>query len=67
VGDSGPGFTGQSAGPPRKGIGLTNTRERLFQLYGAEHQIEIGRAADGGGVVVISIPFQELPQAAALP
>ncbi|MQA31786.1 MAG: hypothetical protein GEU82_18450 [Luteitalea sp.] len=64
VGDTGPGFVGHPAAPRRKGIGLTNTRERLLHLYGVEHRIEIGRGAGGGGVVIVSIPFQEQPEAA---
>jgi len=38
VRDDGPGF---SAGPARNGIGLSNTRARLEQLYGTSHRFEL--------------------------
>jgi two-component system, LytTR family, sensor kinase len=53
VRDNGPGLeTGTT-----EGVGLTNTRARLEQLYGAEQSLEL-RAAEGGGLTVeISLPF----------
>jgi two-component system LytT family sensor kinase len=53
--DSGPGFQ-SIVGSSRKGIGLTNTRERLSCLYGQDQRIEYGVAADGGAMVTLSIP-----------
>jgi two-component system LytT family sensor kinase len=55
VTDDGPGFR---AGAPAGGVGLNNTRERLQQLYGDQHEIRFDDAASGGLVVTISIPFQ---------
>jgi signal transduction histidine kinase len=44
-------------GKPVEGIGLSNTRSRLAQLYGARQSFGIENA-DGGGVVVrLKIPF----------
>lgn len=44
-------------GEPEEGIGLSNTRARLAQLYGARQSFGIENA-DGGGVVVrVKIPF----------
>jgi two-component system, LytTR family, sensor kinase len=43
----------------RKGIGLSNTSERLLQLYGTDQHIEYGVGVQGGGIVVITIPFEE--------
>ena len=40
----------------RRGIGLTNTIERLRQLYGDAHRFEL-RERDGGVVAAISIPW----------
>ena len=54
VDDSGGGFTEFN---PRDGIGLSNTRERLDQLYGPAHQFEIGTARGGGASVRVTIPF----------
>ena len=42
------------------GIGLSNTRARLYHLYGDAHSFEL-RGIDGGGVSVeIGIPYREL-------
>ena len=48
--------TGSLAGGERRGIGLTNTIERLRQLYGDAHRFEL-RERDGGVVAAISIPW----------
>ena len=47
VRDDGPGL----ASDARDGVGLSNTRARLEQLYGARHSFDI-RNADGGGAQV---------------
>lgn len=52
--DTGPGFTGSA--PTGHGIGLGNTRERLFQLYGAAGDITCGTLPAGGGYVEITLP-----------
>ena len=48
--------TGSLAATERRGIGLTNTIERLRQLYGDAHRFEL-RERDGGVVAQISIPW----------
>jgi LytS/YehU family sensor histidine kinase len=57
VRDDGPGFgNGDGRGT---GTGLSNTRERLEQLYGDAAKLEIG-AADGAGTTVrVSVPAHE--------
>jgi signal transduction histidine kinase len=40
------------------GIGLGNTRERLAQLYGGAHRLELRDAPGGGLEVAIAIPFR---------
>lgn len=55
VRDDGPGMTGTADA----GIGLSNTRARLDQLYGQEHSFALEAAPDGGTQAVISIPFRE--------
>jgi len=55
VQDDGPGL---GAGAfVEKGVGLVNTRARLQQLYGAQHQFTIENAQAGGVLVTITIPF----------
>lgn len=43
------------------GIGLSNTRRRLDQLYGSRHAVEYGHSASGGATVAIRIPFELSP------
>ncbi|HEY3856902.1 MAG TPA: sensor histidine kinase [Verrucomicrobiae bacterium] len=55
VQDSGAGLRGA---PTREGVGLSNTRARLRELYGAAHQFDLRDGADGGLQVRLSIPFR---------
>jgi signal transduction histidine kinase len=41
------------------GIGLSNTRARLQQMFGANHALAIGDNPDGGTLVSLAIPLQE--------
>ena len=43
---------------PRRGLGLTNIRSRLEQLYGSEHRFKLEDQAGGGVLVRLSIPFR---------
>ena len=58
VRDNGPGLATISKpnGRLREGLGLSNTRARLAQLYGASHRFDISNAPDGGLVVTLEIP-----------
>jgi sensor histidine kinase YesM len=42
----------------REGIGLSNTRQRLRQLYGEKQSLELKHRASGGLLVSITIPFR---------
>lgn len=42
-----------------EGIGLSNTRARLQQLYGTEHRFELGNADGGGATVKLTIPLRK--------
>jgi sensor histidine kinase YesM len=54
VADDGPGPAHDAAA----GVGLTNTRERLAQLYGTDQSLTLGSAGPaGGGRVVVSLPW----------
>lgn len=56
VRDNGAGL--KPDGSFRMGIGLSNTRARLEQLYGRRQRFEFHEAPDGGLAVRISIPFR---------
>ena len=42
----------------RRGVGLTNIRSRLEQLYDGEHRFELGNHPEAGVVVRITLPFR---------
>ena len=54
--DNGAGLPNQ--GPGREGVGLSNTRARLQELYGKAHRFELGSAPGGGLLVQLVIPFR---------
>jgi len=41
----------------REGIGLANTRERLRELYGADHRFEMSNRPEGGLQVLLELPL----------
>ncbi|HXG48456.1 MAG TPA: sensor histidine kinase [Methylomirabilota bacterium] len=47
----------------KEGVGLSNTRSRLQQLYGPAHRMELLPAAEGGLAVRITIPWRVKPDA----
>jgi two-component system LytT family sensor kinase len=50
------------AGEVREGVGLTNTRARLTQLYGARQRLALTAAEGGGAVVEIRVPYHTASQ-----
>ena len=62
VRDNGGGLAGK---PPSEGVGLSNTRARLAQLYGSRHEFQLRNGPDGGLVVSIDIPFHSENQTKA--
>ena len=58
VRDDGPGAPAAGGAPFREGVGLSNTRERLRQLYGERSRLELGHGAEGGFEVSLDIPFR---------
>ncbi len=58
VRDNGPGLVQKASAPHGHGIGLSNTRRRLEQLYGQRQTLQM-RDADGGGTeVVVRLPWR---------
>lgn len=60
VWDDGPGIPDGAV--RREGVGLTNTRARLQQIYGGDHRFELVNAEAGGLEVRLEIPFEEQPR-----
>src|SRR5436190_8102132 len=58
VRDNGPGIISNSDLFGAEGVGLSNVRARLHQIYGSEFRFELMNARDGGLAVVMEIPFQ---------
>jgi two-component system LytT family sensor kinase len=63
--DNGPGI------PPatelREGIGFSNTRHRLEQLFGNGFTFTAGNRKEGGAHIIIDIPFTTAPQTTEVP
>ncbi|HET7537685.1 MAG TPA: histidine kinase, partial [Candidatus Didemnitutus sp.] len=57
VRDDGPGFEISSSGPPKEGIGLTNTRVRLARHYGMDYQMVLKSERGQGVTVNMVLPF----------
>jgi two-component system, LytTR family, sensor kinase len=57
VRDNGPGITSDSDPLRAEGVGLSNVRARLHQIYGSDSRFEFMNAKDGGLAVVMEIPF----------
>jgi LytS/YehU family sensor histidine kinase len=57
VRDSGAGAANAKEHQP--GIGLTNTRARIQELYGTEARLLLNTASEGGWSVNLEIPFRE--------
>jgi len=54
--DNGPGLNRSQRKDFQSGLGLSNTRERLTQLYGNDHRFEMINAPEGGLIVMLEIP-----------
>lgn len=59
VSDTGPGFAAPASGNGGSGIGLTNTRARLAQLYGTAQRLEMCASETGGACVSITLPLRQ--------
>ena len=59
--DNGTGLRSGNREHIAEGIGLSNTRTRLEQIYGPAHGFDIGQPEDGGFIVTIKIPFKTTP------
>jgi sensor histidine kinase YesM len=58
VRDHGSGIAGLERGGWRKGVGLSNTADRLEGLYGAQHELRLENASGGGLAVTLRLPYR---------
>ena len=59
VRDDGVGFA--SPAQAEEGVGLSNTRERLRTMYGAQASLVLNSPAEGGAEVVLNLPLRKGP------
>jgi sensor histidine kinase YesM len=57
--DDGPGLAGAGVAPVKQGMGLSNTRARLQQLYGSAHRFELTNGLGRGLTVTVAIPYRD--------
>lgn len=62
VSDDGPGLSGPAGEPVQDGVGLSNTRRRLRELYGDSQDLAVGPGESGSGLSVsVSFPYRQTP------
>jgi len=60
VSDDGPGLSDRDSQPVRDGIGLSNTRRRLRELYGDSQSLAVEAGTSGTGLrVSVSLPYRQ--------
>jgi LytS/YehU family sensor histidine kinase len=55
--DDGPGLKRDDGAKPVEGVGLSNTRARLIQLYGERQKFALSERESGGVEATLVIPF----------
>lgn len=58
VRDDGEGLKGGQLAAIREGVGLSNTKARLQELYGAAHRFQITPNVGGGLIVTVEVPWR---------
>ena len=59
--DNGPGISSNANLPWKQGVGLTNVRTRLRQIYGPDFRFELMNTKGGGVTAFMEIPFEREP------
>jgi LytS/YehU family sensor histidine kinase len=60
--DDGPGLSSDTPDEEGRGVGLSNTRDRLVQMYGDAQTMSVVNGDRSGVTVTIDIPFATSPQ-----
>ena len=58
VSDDGPGLSEDKSTTARGGVGLSNTRARLYELYPNAHHFELCNRPTGGAVALLELPLR---------
>src|SRR5207248_2429418 len=61
ISDNGPGISSNANLPWKQGVGLTNVRTRLQQIYGPDFRFELMNTNGGGVTAFMEIPFEREP------
>jgi two-component system LytT family sensor kinase len=61
ISDDGPGFRGAAGARGSPGVGISNTRRRLAQLFGDAASLDIQDALPSGAIVTITLPLHTVP------
>jgi signal transduction histidine kinase len=61
VSDDGPGLSENKSPTARGGVGLSNTRARLQELYPNAHHFELCNQPSGGVRALVELPLQPIP------
>jgi len=64
VEDNGPGVDGDPQAALGRGVGLSNTLERLRTLYGQQHRLDLVNLPEGGLRLTLELPWRESGPAA---
>ena len=59
--DDGPGLANTGRAFPREGLGLSNTRRRLRELYGDRQSLSLETPTEGGLRVELILPYRAAP------
>jgi two-component system LytT family sensor kinase len=63
IANEGPGLRDTGAARGGRGVGISNTRKRLSELYGDEASLEMENRPPSGAVVTITLPLRTQPRA----
>jgi two-component system, LytTR family, sensor kinase len=66
VEDNGPGFDGDPRSALGRGMGLSNSDERLRAHYGERQRLDLGNRPEGGARITVELPWHTSPATEAI-